>query len=41
MITKPAQGMAYKGSIAAQVTISDAIFAPISAVTMSVWQPTC
>jgi len=35
-ITKPAQGMAYKGSIAAQVTISDAIFAPISGVTMSV-----
>ena len=28
--------MAYKGSIAAQVTISDAIFAPISGVTMSV-----
>jgi hypothetical protein len=35
-ITKPAQGTAYKGSIAAQVTISDAIFAPISGVTMSV-----
>jgi hypothetical protein len=35
-ITKPAQGMAYKGSIAAQVMISDAIFAPISGVTMSV-----
>jgi hypothetical protein len=35
-ITKPAQGNAYKGSIAAQVTITDAIFAPISGVTMSV-----
>jgi hypothetical protein len=35
-IMKPAQGNAYKGSIAAQVTITDAIFAPISGVTMSV-----
>jgi hypothetical protein len=35
-ITKPAEGSPYKGSIAAQVTISDAIFAPISGVTMSV-----
>jgi hypothetical protein len=35
-ISKPADGNAYKGSIAAQVMISDAIFAPISGVTMSV-----
>ena len=35
-VAKPAQGNAYKGSIAAQVTITDAIFAPISGVTMSV-----
>jgi hypothetical protein len=35
-IAKPAQGDSYKGSIAAQVTITDAIFAPISGVTMSV-----
>ncbi len=35
-IMKPAQGTSYKGSIAAQVTITDAIFAPISGVTMSV-----
>jgi hypothetical protein len=36
VITKPVSGSSYKGSIAAQVTITDAIFAPISAVTMSV-----
>jgi hypothetical protein len=35
-IAKPAQGNSYKGSIAAQVTITDAIFAPISGVIMSV-----
>jgi len=36
VVTKPAAGSAYKGSIAAQVTITDAIFAPISGVKMSV-----
>ena len=36
VISKPAAGSAYKGSIAAQVTITDAIFAPISGVKMSV-----
>ena len=36
VISKPAEGMSYKGSIAAQVTISDAIFAPISDVKMSI-----
>jgi hypothetical protein len=38
VISKPAAGGAYKGSIAAQVTISDAIFAPIAGagVKMSV-----
>ncbi|HET6148096.1 MAG TPA: hypothetical protein VFH68_11250 [Polyangia bacterium] len=36
VITKPVAGSAYKGSIAAQVTITDAIFAPISDVKMSV-----
>ena len=36
LITKPAANSAYKGSIAAQVTISDAIFAPITGVKMSV-----
>ena len=36
VVTKPAARAAYKGSIAAQVTISDAIFAPISGVKMSI-----
>jgi hypothetical protein len=36
VISKPAAATAYKGSIAAQVTITDAIFAPISGVKMSV-----
>jgi hypothetical protein len=36
VITKPANGASYKGSIAAQVTITDAIFAPVSGVKMSV-----
>jgi hypothetical protein len=36
VITKPAEGSAYKGSIAAQVQIADALFGPISGVTMSV-----
>ncbi len=36
VVTKPLESNAYKGSIAAQVTISDAIFAPISNVKMSI-----
>jgi hypothetical protein len=36
VITKPADGSSYKGSIAAAVQITDAIFAPVSNVTMSV-----
>jgi hypothetical protein len=36
VVSKPAELAAYKGSIAAQVTITDAIFAPISGVKMSI-----
>jgi hypothetical protein len=35
-VMKPIKGSSYKGSIAAQVQIDDAIFAPVSNVTMSI-----
>jgi hypothetical protein len=35
-VTKPVNGSSYKGSLAAQVSISDALFAPVTGVTMSI-----